>query len=88
MNGLRYVRSRTLIVVIVVVALVLGHALLFHLARRLVISHVTVPSGVVAGVVLLVVAKHLGLLAAVYRALGDFFGRKPTKRGKENEGRP
>jgi len=42
MNGLRQVRSRTLILVIVTIALVLGHVLLFHLARRFMSSHVAV----------------------------------------------
>jgi len=83
MNGLRQVRSRTLILVIVTIALVLGHVLLFHLARRFMSSHVAVPSAVVAGAVLLVVAKHLGLPVAVSRRLSDFLKKKTPQRGKE-----
>jgi hypothetical protein len=42
-----------------------GHLFLFHVLRRSGVSHIVLPSAVVAGVVILLIAKHLGILAAL-----------------------
>jgi hypothetical protein len=67
MNHLRYLHSRGWILFVVTIAFVAGHLFLFHILRPSGASHVALPSAVVAGLLILVVAKHLGLLAALFR---------------------
>jgi hypothetical protein len=67
MNRIHDLRSRGWILLVVAVAFVAGHLVLFHVLRRLGASHVVLPSAVVAGIVILIIAKHLGLLTALFR---------------------
>jgi len=60
---------------IILIGLVAGHAIVFYLLRHAGMSRAGVSGAVLSGVVLLVVAKHLGLLAALLRPLRDLFRR-------------
>lgn len=59
-------------ILVVVTIVVIGHAL----AMRYVLSHVAVSTTVVAGVVVLIVAKHLGAAAV----LGPLYTRLRRRR--------
>jgi len=76
MHRLHDLRSRGWVLFVVAAAFVAGHLVLFHVLRRSVASHVAIPSVVVAGVVLLVVAKHLGLLAALFHYVNALLRRR------------
>jgi hypothetical protein len=76
MNHLQHLRSRGWLLPLVAMAFVAGHLILFHVLRRAVPSHVTLTSTVVAGVVILIVAKHLGLLAGLFRYVITFLRRR------------
>lgn len=69
MNALSHLRSRPRMLLIVLIGLVAGHAILFYLLRHSSMSLRALPSAVVAGVVLLIIAKHLRLLGALLRCL-------------------
>jgi len=56
---------------VVVIGLVVVHGILFHLLRHSSTSHVAV-----SGVVLLIIAKHLGLFVALLRYLYGLFKRR------------
>jgi len=58
---------------IILIGLVAGHGILLYLLRQMRFPHAAVSGAVVSGVVLLVVAKHVGLLAALLRLLRDSF---------------
>jgi len=56
---------------VVVIGLVVVHGILFHLLRHSSTSHVAV-----SGVVLPIIAKHLGLVVALLRYLYGLFKRR------------
>jgi hypothetical protein len=59
-----------------VVIFVLGHMILLYALRHVTISHAAVSGVVVSGVLLLMIAKHLGLVAALLRPVYSFFRRR------------
>jgi len=76
MNRHDALHSRGWILVLVAIALAAAHLILFHVLWSSVASHVALPSAVVAGIVLILVAKHLGLLVGLVRILRDHFRRR------------
>ncbi len=73
MNTLSHLRSRPWLMLIIVIGIIAGHAILLHLLRQTRMAHATVSGVIISGVVLLIVTKHLGLLAALLRPLRDLF---------------
>ena len=73
MNHLQHLRSRGWILLVVATAFIAGHLILFRVLRHSVASHVALPSAILAGVVLLVIAKHFGMFGVLLRVL--FRGR-------------
>jgi hypothetical protein len=69
MNEVHYLRSRPWTLAVVVIGFVAGHLILFHVLRHSRVSHVALPTAVVVGLVLLMIAKHVGILAALLRSL-------------------
>ena len=67
MNRLRALRSRGWALALVAIAFVATHLILFHVLRRSGSSHIALPSAVVSGVVLIVLAKHAGLVVGFLR---------------------
>jgi hypothetical protein len=53
--------TRSWVLPVVVVALIIGHAIVYNILR-----HTKLSAAVVSGVILLVVIKHLGLLSPLY----------------------
>jgi len=51
------------------IVLVASHLILFHFVRRSGASHISLPSALVAGIVLLMITQHLGLFAVLIRFL-------------------
>ncbi len=76
MNWLYHLRSRPWILPAIVVGLVASHGILFYLLQHSPISHVAVPGAIVSLVVLLIIAKHLGVFAALLRYLYAVFRRR------------
>lgn len=76
MNRLHGWRSRGCILATVAIAFIAAHLILYHVLRRSVASHLSLPSAVAAGVVLIFVAKHLGLLAGFVRIVRNHFRRR------------
>lgn len=60
-------RFRSLVLALAFAALVAAHLLLFHRLFRSHLSRAAIPGVILLGMFLLVVAKHLGLLAALSR---------------------
>jgi hypothetical protein len=69
MNGLHNVRSRPWMLIAAVIGFLAVHGSLFYILRHSRMSHVAVSGTVISGVVLLMIAKHVGLLASVLRWL-------------------
>ena len=76
MNALSRLRSRPWLMLIILIGLVAGHAIVFYLLRHVGVSHAKVSGAVLSGVVLLVIAKHLGLFAALLRPIYGLFRRR------------
>ena len=76
MNEVHYLRSRPWPLAVVVIGLVAGHLILFHVLRHSHVSHIALPPAVVVGLVLLMIAKHVGILAALLRSLHVRFRRR------------
>jgi hypothetical protein len=76
MNGLHHLRSRPWMLLVVVIGLVAGHGILFYLLLHSSTSHVAVSGALLSGVALLMIAKHLGLFAALLRYLYTAFRRR------------
>ena len=76
MNELHYLRSRPRTLAVLVIGFVAGHLILFHVLRRSRVSHVALPTAVVVGLVRLMIAKHVGILAALLRSLHVRFRRR------------
>ena len=76
MNGLHHMRMRPWTLLVVVIALVAAHVILFHFLRGVGLSHRAVSGVVVSGVVLLVVAKHIGLFGSLLGSLYARFRRR------------
>jgi len=72
MNGLRHVRARPWTLGGLVIGFVAGHVILFYVLRHAGVPHAAVSGAVVLGIVLLMIAKHLGLLAGLFA----FFRRR------------
>jgi hypothetical protein len=62
MKGHSLPRSRTGAVVVLAVLLIAGHSVILYYAS----SHLALSAGLVSGVILLIVIKHLGLLGPAY----------------------
>ena len=75
MRAIFHLRCRPWLMLIILIGLVPGHAILLYLLRQTRIPPAGVSGAVVSCVVLLVVAKHLGLVAALLRPLRDLFRR-------------
>lgn len=71
--SIRPLRSRVWKLFALAIALAAGHLVLFHFLRRSGAAHISLPSALVVGIVLLIAAKHLGLLAVFVRS----FRRRP-----------
>ena len=63
---------------LLLIGLVVGHAIFLYRVRQVGMPHGPVSGLVVSGVVLLIVAKHLGLFAALLRSLRGRFRRRPN----------
>ena len=74
-NRLHDLRARGWILLVLAIAFVAGHLILFQFLRHSVASHAALPSAVLVGMVILIVAKHLGLLAALLRYVNAFCRR-------------
>jgi hypothetical protein len=62
MNGRCLSRGRIGVVIVLAVLLMAGHGIILYYAS----SHFGLSAGLVAGVILLIVIKHLGLLGPAY----------------------
>lgn len=71
MNGHRRWLTRTWMLPMVAVVLVAGHIILPYL-----LSHTALSAAVVSGVIVLMVVKHLGLLAVLLGPLRAHFRRR------------
>jgi hypothetical protein len=71
MNSIRYLRSRLWALAATAVVLVAVHVTLFHVFRH-VSSRCVLSGAVVSGLVLLLIAKHLGILGVL---LGSLYAR-------------
>lgn len=76
MNWLHHLRSRPWMLLAIVVGLAASHGILFYLLQHSLIPHVALPGAIVSLVVLLIIAKHLGLFAAVLRYFYAVFRRR------------
>ena len=79
MNVLHHLQLRPWTLVVVVIGLVAAHVILFHFLWGAGLSHRAVSATVVSGVVLLLVAKHLGLFGALLGPLYTWFRRRSRK---------
>src|SRR6266700_2138327 len=77
MTGHSLARVRIWIVALVAIMLVAGHGIILYYAS----SHLALSAGLISGVVLLIVIKHLGLLGSAYAL---FRRRVMTGRKKQN----
>lgn len=68
--------KRSWILPVGAVALVVGHVILFYFVKQAA-SRTLVSGAVISALVLLIIAKHLGLLAALLRPLYNVFRRRP-----------
>ena len=76
MNWPCQLRSRPWQLSSLMVGLVASHGFLFCLLKHSPIGYVAVPGAVVSLVVLLIIAKHLGVFAALLRTLYAVFRRR------------
>jgi len=76
MNALSHLRSRPWIMLAVFIGLVAGHMILFYILRQAGTVYAGVSGVVVSAVVLIILAKHLGLFAALLRPLHTLFRRR------------
>ena len=74
MNTLR--RHSRVLIVILTIGFVVGHVILFHIWRNGSPSRLTFSGIAVATIIVLMVAKHLGLAAALVRSLQSHFRRR------------
>jgi hypothetical protein len=75
MNRLLHLRTRGWMVAVGVVMLILGHgAVLYYVS-----SHMALSAAAIAAVIVLVVIKHLGLLAPLYALFRRRFGGRLQK---------
>jgi hypothetical protein len=70
--------------VIILIGLVAGHAIVFYFLQHVGMSHAGVSGVVLSSVVLLVVAKHLGLFAALLRPIHGLFRRRFHRERRED----
>jgi hypothetical protein len=75
-NAPSHLRSRPWMMFIVLIGLVAGHGILLYLLRERGISHAGISGVVASGVILLAVAKHLGLFAFLHRPLHGLCRRR------------
>ena len=78
LNGLRHLHSQFWMLVIILTAFVAGHLILFYVLRHSGISRAAISGTLVSGLVLLLIAKHLGLLAGLFRTL-HFLSRRRSR---------
>ena len=71
MNGHSQPRWRVSVVAALAVILIAGHGVILYYAS----SHVALSAGLVSGVILLIVIKHLGLLGPAYALFRRRWGR-------------
>jgi hypothetical protein len=76
MISIRYLRFRPWALATAAGTLVVVHVTLFHVFRH-VSSRTVLSSAVVSGVVLLLIAQHLGILGALLGSLYTRFRRRP-----------
>ena len=76
MTALSLLRSRPWTMPVVLAGLVAVHAILFQIVRRTGMSHAGVSGALISGLVLLIIAKHLGLFAGLLRALHGRFRQR------------
>ena len=76
MHGLRHLRFRPWKLAVVVIGLVAVHLIVLWLLKHAGLSRGLAAGAVVSGVVLLVLAKHLGLLGALLGPLYTLFKRR------------
>lgn len=76
MNWLHHLRSRRWMLLAIVIGLVASHGILFYLVQHSPIPRVAVPGAIASLLVLLIVAKHLGLFAALLRYFYAVFRRR------------
>ena len=76
MNGLRHLRSQPWALLVVVIGLVAGHLIFLDFLWHAGVSRAAMSGVVVSGLILLVIAKHLGLVAALLGSLYTRFRRR------------
>lgn len=75
MHVIRHLRLRLWMLAVVVIALVGGHLIVLYLLQHAGVSRGVATGAVVSGVLLLVLAKHLGMLSATLASLYALFRR-------------
>jgi hypothetical protein len=65
-NGLRRMHARPWTLAALTILFVAGHVILFRFLRNAHVARAAVPGAVLLGLVLLMIAKHLGLLAGLF----------------------
>ena len=75
-DAFSYLRSRPWITLMILAGLVAGHGVFFYFLAQISAWHAGVSGVLISGVVLLIIATHLGLFAALFRPLRRLFGRK------------
>ena len=78
MSGHSLFRGRIWILALLAVLLVVGHGIVLYYAS----SHLALSAGLVSGVVLLIVVKHLGLLGPAYALFRRVTSGKKKQSGK------
>ena len=73
MTGHGRLRARAWMLMVGVITLIAAHGVILHYFS----SHMVLSAAVVSGVIILVVIKHLGLLAPVYALFRRRARRKP-----------
>jgi hypothetical protein len=68
-NEVHHLLSRPWMLAVVAIGFVAGHLVLFHILRHSRVSHISLPTALVVGMALLMIAKHLGVLAALVHSL-------------------
>ena len=88
MNVLHNLRLRPWTLVVLVIGLLAAHIILFHFLWGAGLSHGAVSGAFLSGVVLLLIAKHLGLFGGLLGSLYIRFRRRSrscvSEQAKEN----
>lgn len=76
MHGSRHLRFGARTLVVIGIVLIAGHLIVLYLLGHVGLSQGVVSGAVVSGLILVVVAKHLGLLSTLVASLYGLFRRR------------